>query len=616
MTPVSSGRGVSVAPADVTANQPTTAAVVATAPAATACLLRRFERRVGGVPARGAAVTTRVDGSGAGSDAAGPACGIWGSLVMTRGSSSPRRPSVPPLLAATVVVASVDAVWSVLAVVAPLDAAVAVVPVVAVAASAVDAVPAADATDEAAVALWPAASSARPPMMTVVATTLPPATMRRACPAGCGRRDRPPRLEVRAMSDAPWVRLPVRSSVGALRAGWQPPERTLRTNIAEAAGDTTPVWQARPMMRPGDELRLFLDEAVPRFRAAGAEPGSFEERMAWQQILAEGGWVAPAWPIEHGGRGLATADRIECDEILASSGTPLIAGTLGVKNVGPTIARWGSDEQKAHLPRILAGVEVWCQGFSEPDAGSDLASLRTRAVIDGDDFVIDGEKVWTTQGLRATHCELLARTDPDAPKHAGISALLIPLELPGIERRPIRQITGDVEFASMSFHEVRVPHSCLLGPLHEGWTVTTSTLAHERAGVAMFATRHEAEVVALADTCTGDAGWALDPVARQLLMRRYIDARLIGLVGRKILATLVQGGTPGPEQQVIKLAWSLGEQRLGEARATLAGPALMAGGAPVAEHALLQSRASTIAAGTTEVMKNLIAERVLGLPRG
>jgi alkylation response protein AidB-like acyl-CoA dehydrogenase len=375
------------------------------------------------------------------------------------------------------------------------------------------------------------------------------------------------------------------------------------------------IWQARPVMRPGDELRLFLDEAVPRFRAAGVEPGSFEERMAWQQILAEGGWVAPAWPVEHGGRGLTTADRIECDEILAASGTPLIAGTLGVKNVGPTMAMWGTDEQKAHLPRILDGTELWCQGFSEPDAGSDLASLRTRAVIDGDDFVIDGEKVWTTQGLRATHCELLARTDPDATKHAGISALLIPLVLPGIERRPIRQITGDIEFASMSFQEVRVPRSCLLGPLHEGWKVTTSTLAHERAGVAMFATRHEAEVLALVDSYAGHGAPALDPVARQLLMRRYIDGRLIGLVGRKILATLVQGGTPGPEQQLIKLSWSLGEQRLGEARATLAGPALMTGGAPVAERALLQSRASTIAAGTTEVMKNLIAERVLGLPR-
>jgi alkylation response protein AidB-like acyl-CoA dehydrogenase len=365
---------------------------------------------------------------------------------------------------------------------------------------------------------------------------------------------------------------------------------------------------------PGDELRCFLADAVPRLGASGHPPGTFEEKMAWQQILAEGHWVAPAWPIEHGGRGLSIADRIECEEIMAAAGTPMIAATLGVKNVGPAIAAWGTDEQKQHLPRILRGADIWCQGFSEPDAGSDLASLRTRAVIDGGEFVIDGEKVWTSQGLRATHCQLLVRTDPDASKHRGISALLIPLDLPGIERRPIRQLDGEAEFASMVFHQVRVPCSSLLGPLHEGWKVTTSTLAHERAGVAMFACRHEAELVALVQSLI-DGEAPLDPVARQLLMRRYIDGRLIGLVGRRILATLVQGGTPGPEQQLIKLAWSLGEQRLGELRATLAGPALMIGEAPVAEHALLRSRAATIAAGTTEVMKNLIAERVLGLPR-
>lgn len=366
------------------------------------------------------------------------------------------------------------------------------------------------------------------------------------------------------------------------------------------------------MSAPAAELAEFLREAMPRFRALGLEPGTWDEKMGWQQILGEGGWVAPSWSVEHGGRGLSTADRIECELVMAASGTPLIASTLGVKNVGPTLASWGTEEQRAHLPRILSGEEIWCQGFSEPDAGSDLASLRTRAVIDGDEFVIDGAKVWTSAGLRATHCQLLVRTDPGATKHRGVSVLLVPLHLPGIERRPIRQLNGESEFASMHFAGVRVPQSALLGPLHEGWNVTTSTLAHERAGVAMFAQRHEAEVLALAASAVG-AG--LGPVERQLLMRRYIDGRLIGLVGRKILSTLVQGGTPGPEQQLIKLAWSLGEARLAEARAVLAGPALMVGGAVDAADALLRSRSATIAAGTTEVMKNLIAERVLGLPR-
>ena len=366
---------------------------------------------------------------------------------------------------------------------------------------------------------------------------------------------------------------------------------------------------------PGDELRSFLVEAVPRFRALAAVAGSFEERLAWQRILAEGDWVAPSWSVEHGGRGLTAGDRIECEEILAASGTPMIAGTLGVKNVGPTLAMWGTDEQKAHLPRILTGDELWCQGFSEPDAGSDLASLRTRATLDGDEFVIDGEKIWTTQGLRATHCELLARTDPDVPKHRGISVFVFPLDLPGIERRPIKQMTGEIEFASMSFDHVRVPRSSLLGPLNDGWKVTTSTLAHERSGIAMFATRHEAEVLDLVASYRTDSQRPVDPLQRQLLASRYSEAVVVGLIGRKILSTLVQGGIPGPEQQLIKLGWSVDQQRVGEARATLAGAPLMAGGAPGAEHALLNSRASTIAAGTTEVMKNIVGERILGLPR-
>ena len=365
-------------------------------------------------------------------------------------------------------------------------------------------------------------------------------------------------------------------------------------------------------MTPIDEFKEFLAEALPRFRSTWGDDTSFDARLAWQRILDEGGWVAPTWPVEAGGRGLGTADRVAYEELLAASGAPQIAGTLGVKNVGPAIAVWGTEAQRAHLPRILSGDELWCQGFSEPDAGSDLASLRTRAELHGDEFVITGEKVWTTNGLRATHCELLARTDPDAAKHAGISALLIPLDLPGIERRPIRQLTGDAEFAAMTFDDVRVPVDALLGPLHEGWKVTTTTLAHERSGIAMFATRHEQEVV---DLVRAQRGRALDPVRRDALVRRYVEARIIGQLGRKILATLVAGGTPGPEQQVIKLAWSQAQQRLGELRLDLAGAGGVIGEDPDAAFAFLQARSSTIAAGTTEVMKNLLAERVLGLPR-
>jgi alkylation response protein AidB-like acyl-CoA dehydrogenase len=375
--------------------------------------------------------------------------------------------------------------------------------------------------------------------------------------------------------------------------------------------DTTPTDTTGPT--PDQELAAFLGEALPRFRSEWGDDDSFEAHLAWQKVLAEGHWVAPAWPVEHGGRGLGSADQIACEEVVAASGAPMIAGTLGVKNVGPTIAIWGTPEQKTHLSRILDGTEIWCQGFSEPDIGSDLAGLRTRAVLDGDQFVINGEKIWTSSGLRATHMQLLARTDPSAAKHKGISALLIPLDVAGIDRRPIRQMDGKAEFAAMAFDNVRVPSSALLGPINEGWRVTMTTLAYERSGVAVFATRLEDETMRFVERLR--AAPPLDPVLRDEIVRRYIDGRVLGLLGRKVLAALVAGKQPGPEQSIIKLAWSLARQRLAEAEFAVAGIAATGGLAPEVTQAFLTSRSATIAAGTTEVMKNILGERVLGLPR-
>ncbi|MGE0878736.1 MAG: acyl-CoA dehydrogenase family protein [Acidimicrobiia bacterium] len=365
-------------------------------------------------------------------------------------------------------------------------------------------------------------------------------------------------------------------------------------------------------MEPVDELSAFLPGALDRLHAEVGQDRSFAASLAWQRILSEGNWVAPSWPVEFGGRSLSPTERIPIDEALAASGAPQIAGTLGVKNVGPTLLVYGTTEQKQHLARILSTEELWCQGFSEPDAGSDLASMKTRAERDGEEFVINGEKVWTTNGLRATHCELLVRTDPSAPKHKGISALLVPLDLPGIERRPIHQLTGGTDFAAMSFTDVRVPVSALLGPLNEGWKVTTTTLAHERSGIAMFAVRSEHEIV---EYVLRQAGAALAPSLRHELVDRYMEARINGWMGRNILATLLAGGEPTPEQSVIKLAWSTTGQRFGQTRLNVAGLDAIAGLAPDDTFAFLQSRSSTIAAGTTEVMKNILAERVLGLPR-
>jgi alkylation response protein AidB-like acyl-CoA dehydrogenase len=257
---------------------------------------------------------------------------------------------------------------------------------------------------------------------------------------------------------------------------------------------------------------------------------------------------------------------------------------------------------------------VWCQGFSEPDAGSDLASLKTSARLDGDELVVNGQKVWTSNGMQATHCMLLARTDPDAAKHAGISVLLVPMDAAGIERRPLRQITGESEFAEVFFTDVRVPVSALLGPLHEGWRVTMTTLGFERAGVIAMAAALEHDVLGAVQRMSGRVR---DPLARAELVDRYVEARLVGLLGQRALAQLDAGAPPGPAQSVIKLAWSKASQRLGET--VLAGEGaygLVGGRDGTAAPVFLRSRSATIAAGTTEVMRNILAERVLGLPKG
>ncbi|MFZ2176819.1 MAG: acyl-CoA dehydrogenase family protein [Rhodococcus sp. (in: high G+C Gram-positive bacteria)] len=260
-----------------------------------------------------------------------------------------------------------------------------------------------------------------------------------------------------------------------------------------------------------DSLRQFLEQALPAHRAEWGTSDSFEAKSAWQRTLQTERWVAPSWPVEAGGRGVDVTTALACSEVLAEHGAPEIAGIFGVLNVGPTLGQWGTAEQKEHLPRILEGAEIWCQGFSEPEAGSDLAGLQTHARVDGDDFVVNGQKIWTSHGMRADFIQLLVRTDRDAPKHRGISTLLVPLNLPGIERRPIRQINGDAEFAEIYFTDVRVPCSSLLGPLNEGWKVTMTTLEHERTSLLSYASQLQREVDRLIDTCRATSESAPPP---------------------------------------------------------------------------------------------------------
>jgi alkylation response protein AidB-like acyl-CoA dehydrogenase len=360
------------------------------------------------------------------------------------------------------------------------------------------------------------------------------------------------------------------------------------------------------------ELRDFLAGALPPFREKWGRGTSFEARLDWQRILDAAGWAAPSWPVEDGGRGLGVVDRVQCDLEFARADAPTVAGILGINNVGPTIAAFGTPEQRESLPRIRSGSEIWCQGFSEPNAGSDLAALATRAEPDGDSFVVNGQKVWTSDALRASHCMLLARTESGSDKHGGISVLLVPMDTSGIDVRPLRQLTGETEFAEVFFTDVRVPNDALLGPLHDGWRVTMTTLGYERSGVIAMAARLEREVSHIVEE---HAGQPLEPGVRDELIRRYAEARVVGLLGQRALAALGEGGRPGAAQSVIKLAWSQVSQRLGETVLAASGPpALLLGGEDAGQRYLL-ARASTIAAGTTEVMKNILAERVLGLPK-
>jgi alkylation response protein AidB-like acyl-CoA dehydrogenase len=329
--------------------------------------------------------------------------------------------------------------------------------------------------------------------------------------------------------------------------------------------------------------------------------------------MSQARWSAPAWPEQYGGRGLDTLAALEIEDLAAQRGAPAAPGMLGLKNVGPTLLTWGTDKQKRHLRNILSTDEIWCQGFSEPSAGSDLASLRTRAVRDGDHYVVNGQKTWTSQGIRATHMQLLARTDPEAPKHHGISVLLVDMRSPGIDVRPLRQITGETGFAEVFFTDVRVPVENLLGPEHQGWRVTMTTLAHERAGVALFASRLEKK--AREAVAAAAAAGRLDPIERDNLIARYVESRIVGMLGRNLLDRLAQGQEPGAEQSIIKLAWSEASQKLDDTLANHAGIEVALGHAPERAKAYLMARAATIAAGTTQIVKNILAERVLGLPR-
>ena len=361
------------------------------------------------------------------------------------------------------------------------------------------------------------------------------------------------------------------------------------------------------------DLRAWLEEHfTPEVRAAVAQPGTdagWAAHRAWNAELVDAGYGAIAWPVEHGGRAAGLPEQIAYAEEMARAGAPGPINAIGVANIAPAIMTYGSPEQQARFLRpMLRGDEIWSQGMSEPEAGSDLASLRCRAELDGDTFVVTGQKTWNSNGDRADWCQLYVRTDPAAPKHQGITCLLVDMATPGIEVRPITTMAGDAGFAEVFLDGARIPRRALLGDLHDGWSVATRTLSNERAGVAGLYLNLRRKLDRLLDA----VGPVDSPLVRDALAARYVDARLLELLAKRVLAAGLAGRPPGPEGSVIKLAWSQGEQALAMTAVDVLGVAALDGAWATG---LLSSRSLSIAGGTTEVNKNIVAERVLGLPR-
>jgi alkylation response protein AidB-like acyl-CoA dehydrogenase len=376
-------------------------------------------------------------------------------------------------------------------------------------------------------------------------------------------------------------------------------------------------------------LRHWLTENLPADWAERTPSvGRFDLDVArsWSRRLYDAGYVGLTWPKEYGGGGLPhTFQGIYLEET-ARIGAPDHIGGIGLGMAGPTIVAWGSDEQKSrYLAKLLSGEEVWCQGFSEPGSGSDLAGAKTRAVLDGDEWVVNGQKVWSSWAHIADWCILVVRTDPEAEKHRGLSYLLVDMHSPGVEVRPLKQITGDPEFNEIFFTDVRVPKDSMLGQPGDGWKVAMTTLLHER-GTLGFALTSMLEVavdklVALARERRADGTRAADdPVIRDAVAQAWIDLQALRYTNYRSLTTLVKTGVPGPEGSVAKLHWSETNQRLTKLALSMEGLASQLDGDGGVwngywQYHQLRSRGNTIEAGTSEILRNIIAERVVGLPR-
>jgi alkylation response protein AidB-like acyl-CoA dehydrogenase len=372
------------------------------------------------------------------------------------------------------------------------------------------------------------------------------------------------------------------------------------------------------------ELQTWLAEHPPPAVDIVHSADDAEALRAWQRQLHAGDWVGVHWPVEHGGRGASPAHVAIYNEELARAGAPALLGRVGVTLVGPTLFVHGTEEQRARwMPRILHADDVWCQLFSEPGAGSDLASLTTRAERRGAEYRVTGQKVWSSYARFANIGVALVRTDPTAPPHRGISMLAIPMDAAGVDVRPLRQMTGDYEFNEVFLDDVAVPADYIIGPEHDGWRVANTTLANERGASFIWKEQvlQELAIAHLSKACSR-AGAGADPLVRDRLAQSWIDGEIFRLHNARTLYRLARGEAIGAESSIVKLFWAETSKRLYETATAVLGPsALIApddecaldGGAWL--RGLLSTRANSIMGGTSEIQRNIIAERLLGLPR-
>jgi alkylation response protein AidB-like acyl-CoA dehydrogenase len=382
------------------------------------------------------------------------------------------------------------------------------------------------------------------------------------------------------------------------------------------------------------EVRAWLAANVPAdlrgrgFASSRADLGAVRRLRDWQRTLYKAGYVGMDWPTEYGGRGASLVEQVMFYEEMSRAQAPQPLNRSGLSMLGPTLMKYGTAAQKGrHLDRILTAEEIWCQGFSEPNAGSDLANLQTRAVLDGDWYVLNGQKVWTSMAHVSDWGFFLVRTDPTAAKHKGITFLLLNMKSPGITIRPLRQITGEAEFNEVFLENVRVPASNVVGKANEGWGVAITTLSYERDVLTMI--RHISlrtaleRLIALAKrTKRNGHPAAAEPVIRQKLAGLMVAERCLQLNGYRSLTKILQGGAPGPEGSTSKLFWSQVDQDLAEIATEVIGPySQIAAPSPWAvdegqwEFYCCLARGSGIRAGTTEILRNILGERVLGLPK-